>query len=267
MAILQIQLHSDCLQRNVPITAVLPVEGGDGQPLRTLFLLHGISGSQQDWLANTRVSRYATARRVAVIMPDGANHFYVDTPATDERYGEYIGRELPALCRRLFRLSDRREDTCLGGLSMGGYGALRNALTYPDTFGAVLAFSSALLTRMLQAAAPDAQFAGHSMAFYEALFGPRDQMAGGPNDVEALARRLAATRGVNAFPRLLLRCGESDGLLGENQAYHAFLKELGVRHDFEVEPGNHEWDFWDCSLLRGLEWLEGHPSWQPKTAQ
>lgn len=254
MAILQIQLHSDCLRRSVPVTAVLPVEAASG-PFPTLFLLHGVYGAQQDWLLYTRVARYAAAHGVAVVMPAGDNCFYVDTYATGERYGEYIGAELPALCRRMLPLSTRREDTYLGGLSMGGYGAIRNGLTYPDTFGAVAAFSSALVMNDWVRAKPGAVFAGHPLSFYEALLGPLPQAVGGPNDVDALAERLARERGASAFPRLLLRCGESDGLLPANVAYHERLLALGVPHTFETEPGDHEWDFWDRSVQRALDWL------------
>lgn len=78
-----------------------------------------------------------------MVMPSGDNAFYVDQPKGHNNYGEYIGQELVRLTRKMFPLSRKREDTFIGGLSMGGYGALRNGLKYSDTFGAVIALSGA----------------------------------------------------------------------------------------------------------------------------
>ena len=59
-------------------------------------------------------------------------------------FGEYVGRELVDVTREMFPLSHRREDTFLAGLSMGGFGACRNALKYCDTFGKAAILSGAL---------------------------------------------------------------------------------------------------------------------------
>lgn len=69
------------------------------------------------------MSEYALERNLNVILPDGENSFYLNQGAAGRRYADYVGRELVAYTRKLFSLSDRREDTCIGGLSMGGFGA------------------------------------------------------------------------------------------------------------------------------------------------
>ncbi len=259
MAILQAQVYSNALKRTVPLSVALPADGyGELPPLRplpVLYLLHGVNGSQLDWLTSTRVARYASAKGLCVVMPSGENSFYVDNAATGVRWGAFIGEELPMLCRRMFPLSDRREQTYLGGLSMGGYGALVNGLTHPDTFGAIMGFSCALLTDMLRDAPAGALIAAYPASYYAAMLGPTDALAGGRGDCDALVRRLVAERSAAACPRMLLRCGLSDMLLPANRRYHELLTSLGVAHDFETEPGDHEWEFWDRSIKRALEWL------------
>ena len=134
MALLQVNYVSQALMRTVTLHVVLPVDKFDSEtspyhPERkfpTLYLLHGVFGNYTDWVSGTRVQRWAEAHDLAVVMPSGDNRFYVDQPAAHDLYGEFIGRELVEITRRMFPLSRRREDTFVGGLSMGGFGALRN---------------------------------------------------------------------------------------------------------------------------------------------
>lgn len=73
-------------------------------------------------------------KNLAVVMPAGENAFYIDQPEMGTMHGKFIGEELVDITRRMFPLSRKREDTYIGGLSMGGFGALRNGLKYHDTF-------------------------------------------------------------------------------------------------------------------------------------
>ncbi len=152
MAILHCNFFSKALMRPVPITVVLPTDkrvGPQGTPpagpFKTLYLLHGIFGDETDWVCGTRAQAWATERNLALVMPAGENSFYVDHPNASRNYGQFIGEELVEFTRRTFPLSSKREDTFIGGLSMGGFGAIVNGLKHPETFGAVCALSSALI--------------------------------------------------------------------------------------------------------------------------
>lgn len=131
--------------RTVTVNAIIPFDRitfpGMPEPrtdhFPTLYLLHGIFGNYTDWVSGTCIQRWAEEKGLAVIMPSGENHFYVDCEANGERFSEFIGQELPEQMRRLFPLSDKREETFIGGLSMGGYGAIYNGLRFHDTFGYV----------------------------------------------------------------------------------------------------------------------------------
>ena len=99
-------------------------------PWPTLYLLHGYTGNQVDWLYRSDIEKWAMQHGYAVIMPSGGNSFYLDNETTGERYGVFIGEELVEVTRKMFPLSHKREDTVIAGLSMGGYGAIRNGLRY-----------------------------------------------------------------------------------------------------------------------------------------
>ena len=145
MAIIEVNFISKCLMRVVTFNAIIPVdkfgpqaENAEQKPLKTLYLLHGIFGNYTDWVNGTRIQAWAEANDLAVIMPSGENRFYLDDEKSGELYGEFIGKELVEFTRKLFPLSDKREDTFIAGLSMGGYGAIRNGLKYAENFGCVI---------------------------------------------------------------------------------------------------------------------------------
>lgn len=263
MAILQCSFYARSLMRTVDTTVILPTDKelfGAGRytdkPKRfqTLYLLHGIFGSCHDWVNGTRIARWAQNRDLVVVMPSGENRFYVDGKVPCDQFGKFIGEDLVAFTRRSFPLSDRREDTFIGGLSMGGYGALRNGLFYNQTFGAVVGLSSALVIDQARASSFDSPSLTRNRTYYESVFGDLDAFEGSVNDPYALVKRRLAEGG--PLPRLFLACGSEDAfILPSNQAFDAFLTENGVEHTFVTGPGNHDWDFWDRYIEKALDWL------------
>ncbi|MCE5188543.1 MAG: esterase family protein [Eubacteriales bacterium] len=250
----------------VSFTAVLPVErpplpdqppSYTEGPFSTLYLLHGFSGNRNDWLLNTRIAEMAAKRGLAVIMPDGRNSFYLDIEASQDNCGEFIGSELVDMTRRMFPLSKKREDTAIGGLSMGGYGAVRNGLKYADTFGAILSYSAALITDEVahKCEGEDDFMAPYS--YYRHTFGDPKELAGSDKDPKHLAQ-MRLTEG-NA-PRLFLACGKEDFLYDCNSDFHAYLEKIGYLHAWWERPGVHNFDFWNESLPASLDWLFGTPN-------
>lgn len=261
MALIQVTLFSQSLMRTVPVTVVLPVDklAFPGQPVReekpykTLYLLHGVFGSTLDWVAGTRIQRYAEEHDLCVVMPSGDNAFYVDQPAGNNYYGEFIGRELVELTRKLFPLSRKREDTFIGGLSMGGYGAMRNGLKYSETFGCITAFSGAWHVKEMAQRTEDGGFMLSSKSYAEACFGDLTKLLGSDKDPWFLAEQLKKSG--KPFPKIYIACGDQDSLLPVNKELAAFLKEQGADVTFEIGPGAHEWDFWDTYVKKAIQWL------------
>ena len=247
--------------RTVNVNVILPVDklSAPGQalrpeqPLKTLYLLHGVFGSYVDWVAGTRIQRYAEAHNLAVVMPSGENAFYVDQAAGHNYYGEFIGRELVELTRRMFPLSRKREDTFIGGLSMGGYGAMRNGLKYWENFGCIVALSGALLVEDVAKRTNDDPFFLNRRDYAEACFGDLSKILDSDKNPKYLVRQLKKEG--RPIPRIYMACGDADSLLPANQDMAAFLKEQGADVTFEVGPGAHEWDFWDTYIRKAIEWL------------
>lgn len=251
MAILELHFRSNVLWRTVPVQVILPIDKWEnghlvapGKKFKTLYLLHGLHGDYTEWHSKTRLRRWAEANDLAVVMPSGDNSYYVDQPVAQANYGEFIGRELVELTRAMLPLSNRREDTYIGGLSMGGYGAMRNGLKYSDTFGAIISLSAALQN-----------FEPHEMqykAFKENLFGPFDQAVLSDNNPRLLAEKLADNP---CKPAVFLACGLQDKLLPWSRLFRDLLSELGFEVHYEDWEGDHDWDFWDTAIEKAIRWL------------
>lgn len=257
MALIQVNLFSKSLMRTVPVNVVLPIDKllfpgqkpREDKPFKTLYLLHGVFGSYIDWVSGTRIQRYADEHDLCVVMPSGDNAFYVDQKAGNNYYGEFVGQELVELTRKMFPLSHKREDTFIAGLSMGGYGALRNGLKYCDTFGYIASLSGALMIDEMAARTEDTGHMLSSKRYAEACFGDLTKLIGSDMDPKALAK------GCKNFPKIYIACGDRDGLLPVNEEMAELLGELGADVTYEVGPGDHEWDFWDRYIKKTIEWL------------
>lgn len=262
MAIFQVTFLSESLGRTVPLTVILPTDkmAMPGQPrikrtepFKTLYLLHGIVGSHGDWLYGTRIQRWAEERNLAVVMPSGDNYMYLDNPV--DKYGKYIGRELVEFTRSSFPLSCKREDTFIGGLSMGGFGALRNGMKYHETFGAIVALSSALVVdESLLVPVEHPVFPSDTWAYRHWVYG-EDLEKALNSDVNPAWLVQNLTEQGTVLPEIFMAVGDDDFLLRQNQAFHALLEKLGVKHTYIQGPGAHEWDFWDRYIKEALDWL------------
>lgn len=261
MAFIQMNLLSKSLMRTVPVNVILPVdkmvfpgmpERGE-KPHKTLYLLHGIFGNYTDWVCGSRIQRYAEENDLVVVMPSGDNAFYVDQPAANNFYGKFIGEELVELTRKMFPLSRKREDTFIGGLSMGGYGAMRNGLKYSDTFGHIVALSGALHVEGIAARTKDDGFFMETKSYAQACFGDLSKLLDSDMNPKQLVRQLKQAG--KSLPKIYMACGDADSLLKANQDMAAFLEKQGADVTFEIGPGAHEWDFWDTYIKKAIDWL------------
>lgn len=252
MALIQVNFVSEALKREVPIQVVLPVEKAK-PPYKTLYLLHGVLGSDRDWNDGTFIRRWAEEKKMAVVMPAGENSFYLDDAKAFRFYGRYIGEELVEMTRKMFPLSKKREDTYLAGLSMGGYGALRNGLKYSEKFSRIAALSAALFLDEMQEWTNDATDFFRRRDYAESIFGDLTKVKGSDKDPVWLAESLKKER--KEIPDIYMACGTEDSLLEANRRFRDQMKNLGLTLIYEEAGGGHEWDFWNCFIKKVLDWL------------
>lgn len=261
MAVLRITFFSQALMRTVPATVILPVDKltMDGKShqrkrkFKTLYLLHGILGSCDDWINQTRIQRYAEDSNLAVVMPSGENACYLDQESMHNLYEQYIGKELVQMTRQMFPLSHKKEDTYIGGLSMGGYGAFHNGLKYHDTFGAIIGLSSAFITDNIHERTNSPQMFMEKRDYAEVVFGNLDKVNNSDKNTKYLINKLFEENVV--FPKIFISCGTSDPFYEVNSDMVDFLKKKSVEIKFDSKPGGHDWEFWDVQIQEAINWL------------
>ena len=254
MAMIQASFLSDCLKRRVHFNAILPIDpmipGVFRAPLKTAYLLHGYSGSCDDWFTRHSLGKLSQMNNLALILPNSENHFYVDDMQREDMYGEFIGREIVEFTRKIFPLSVAREDTMIGGISMGGYGSLRNGMKYSDVFGHIVAISPAIILSEITGPEFRPTIPGVQPGYYESVFGDLDKTPGSDVDIFWLSKKIKDEGA--AFPSIYIACGENDVLVFESRRFHDHLTGLGVPHVYDEGPGTHDELFFTPHLLEGF---------------
>jgi len=251
MAHLRCDFFSETLGLSTSMTVLLPQSSsgqvgmagavGDGAP-PVLYLLHGLSDDDTTWLRRTSIERYAAPLGLAVVMPQVHRSFYADG-VNGGRYWTFLSEELPGLVDRFFRVSTRREDTFVAGLSMGGYGAVKWALRHPERFAAAASLSGVLDVAALRERVEDPHL-------LERVFG-----AAGPGGTSDDLLRLLGQADPATLPALHVTCGTEDPLLPGNRRFLAAAAAAGVAVTSGISPGGHEWGFWDARIQEVLAWL------------
>ena len=247
MALCDLHFFSQTLGKHVGAYVYVPDDFPP--PFATLYLLHGLSDDYTGWMRRTSIERYAGAHRLLIIMPDGDRGFYTDN-AAGPAYATYIAKEVVDTIERIFPAKRSRESRGVGGLSMGGYGALRLALGHPQVFSVATSHSGAVMhgsrnNPRVGGALQDSEF--------HRIFG--EAPVGTDHDVLHLA---AEAKRAATLPHMRIDCGVDDELVQDNRTFHAKLEALRVPHEYQEFPGGHDWGYWDTHVQEALAFHSRH---------
>jgi len=257
MILNEIFFHSEVLDLGSSLHVLLPQRSlADAQKkprkkLRTLYLLHGHSDDHTAWQRWTSIERYVEGLNLAVVMPAVHLSFYTDM-AHGGNYWQFISEEVPAVVRDLFPLSSARKDNFVAGLSMGGYGAFKLALTYPDRFAAAASLSGAVdISEVVRVKKEDP---GNKAWIEEmrTVFGDLSKVPGSKHDLFALAKKVSKG---SVKPRLYQCCGTEDDLHPDNVRFRDAIRKLPLDLLYEEGPGEHNWAYWDKMIQNVLIWM------------
>ena len=240
MAICDIHYQCDALGKTAGARVILPEPGAVG-PFPVFYLLHGHGDDHTMWTRRTNLERYAAQWPLIVVMPDGGRGFYCDAVVGFDY--EKALHQLISYVDATFQTRAERGGRCIGGLSMGGYGALHLALKHPQLFVSANSHSGAL------GFGHDELTGGGWQEFAQRIVGKNPR--GSDYDLYALADRLAQSD-ASTRPQLRIDCGTEDFLLDQNRAFHAHLKSLDIAHQYQEFPGEHNWDYWDDHIREAL---------------
>lgn len=240
MALSELRFFSPTIGKQVGAYVLLPDKGTP--PYATFYLLHGLSDDYSIWLRRTRIEEYVKDLPLAVVMPDGFRAAYTNHDV-GFAYADYMINDVMGTVERHFNVKRDRKARCIGGLSMGGYGALRLGLGFPNLFASVNSHSGALLW----GSSPPAARSGAHPTEFQLVFGKSPR--GTDHDLIALARHAQKKR---KLPRIRIDCGTEDFLIEHNRSYVAKLKAMKIAHEYDEYPGAHDWNYWDTHVREAI---------------
>lgn len=249
------KLVSKLMGRDISYRVVLP--GGYSSEKNTsarypvVYLLHGLTGHYDNWTDRTKLADYLLSYNMIIVTPEGDNGWYTDslTKPTD-KYESYIIQELIPEIDKKFRTLANRPNRAIAGLSMGGFGALKFGVKYPDMFVLAGSFSGALFASSYRT--PDDLPPGAIRTSLIDIFGAVDSPTKKSNDLFALVRE-ASPEKIKAMPFLYVDCGTEDFLFQNNRDFIALLTEKKIPHEYRQLPGVHDWKYWDKQVKEFLE--------------
>lgn len=239
-----LSFHSEILSREVPVRLLVPA----GKNMKCLILLHGYNGTQDQWLDKSPIKDLAEMFNLVVAMPGCGNGYYEDI---HEDMPRFVGEELVSFLQSSLPISSCRENLYIGGVSMGGFGALLIGSKYHKTFGKIVSFSGAFII-------PDVVIGNQGVLgnadpqYFRDIFGDFETLEGSNRDPIAEAIRVS-TMGV--LPSLCLLCGAEDALYQCNVNAVKTLRNHKVSVLWYGGKGNHRWPFWSNVLPYVIRWL------------
>lgn len=257
MAFITNQFYSDVLEMAMTMNVILPEANRVPEEKQyrinngaypTLYLLHGLADDESAWSRYTSIERYANDEGLAIVMPNGDRSFYTDIE-NGHAYFKYISEEIPNKAQKMFPLARDRENNFVAGLSMGGYGAFKIGLTFPERYAAVASLSGVLDIdkRWLEQ-----EEVGNGRP-YAMAFGDHP-VTGTKNDIFHLFNEAIDSN--QKLPKLYQCCGTEDFLYEGNLNFRRLaLKHPKLDYTYNEGPGAHTWDYWDEHIQKVIKWL------------
>ncbi|HKB67160.1 MAG TPA: alpha/beta hydrolase family protein [Pyrinomonadaceae bacterium] len=249
-----IQFESKLVGKSLPYNVLLPVNY-DQPNTRTkrypvIYLLHGLTGHYTNWLEKTKLVDYTAPYEFIIVMPEGNDGWYTDSATVPtDKYESYILQELIPDVEKRFRASSDAGSRAIAGLSMGGYGALKFGVKYPQQFVFVASMSGALgAASWTESDLKGLEFIWRSL---QSVYGPESSPTRAANDLGRLYRDLPAAS-VASLPYIYLDCGTEDQLLQVNRDFVAILMTRKIPHEYRQLPGTHSWTYWDSQVQEVL---------------
>ena len=232
-----LMVRSESMNKDIQIVAIRPDKAVKGEKCPVIYLLHGHGGHAKTWIqVRPDLPEIADRDGIIFICPDGSrDSWYWDSPLVKEsRYETFISKELIDYVDTHFATIADRSKRAITGLSMGGHGAMWNAIRHQDVFGAAGATSGGLDIRPF----PD----NWNMKKY---IGERDENLEVWNN-HTVINLLDNLK--NGSLAIIIDCGVDDFFYGINKAVHERLLLHKIAHDFIIRPGAHNGDYWKNSI-------------------
>jgi len=246
------EFDSAALQRKWSYAVYLP-DGYETSNLKypVLYLLHGHGQDLYAWVnyghiqpTTDELIAHGEIPPAIIVMPDAGMTWFVDRK---EKMETAVIQDLVGDVQRTFRVIDDRKGRVIAGLSMGGYGALRFVLKYPEMFAAAGLLSPAIYDPEV----PQGSGARRAGVFGAAEFDPQVwKELNYPTLWDAfLAKKIAVPMYINS--------GDDDDFFIEAEAtrLYSLLRKNGQPAELRIVDGAHRWPVWESTIGDAMRYV------------
>jgi len=254
-------VKSAILKRQIRYCALLPASYDAEKQRRypVLYHLHGLFDTEQSfiqsggWNLIEQMQKSGDLTEFITVTPAGGTSFYIDAKAVDPKttplkYEQFFIKELLPAVEKKYRVKPGRQNRGIGGISMGGYGALHTAFKYPRLFGSASAHSAAIFLKL-----PDnvRMLTGGRMDVLTPVFGTGNDYYLKNSPITLARANAAAIRGMKIY----FDCGTEDGygFFAGTRALDQELTKLKIPHEAHLYPGAHDWVYFAEHLPASLK--------------
>lgn len=239
MAFATINYFSKALTKASSLNIIFPEDPAIPKPWSVFYLLHGLSDDHTIWMRRTSIERYVAGLPLVVVMPDGGRGWYTNAKE-GAAFEDDLIKDIRQLVESTFPVKAERSGRAIGGLSMGGYGAVKVGLKHHEMFASINSHSGAVAfpRRVNEGKVPNPEFVR--------IFG--DAAKDGPEDPYAIIAKIDHGR----IPAMRIDCGTEDFLLDQNREFHELLEKMHIPHEYQEYAGGHDWSYWDLHVREAI---------------
>ncbi|MBK8304376.1 MAG: alpha/beta hydrolase family protein [Pyrinomonadaceae bacterium] len=235
------ELDSKLMAKKMPYSVVLPANYESEKETRfpVIYMLHGLGGNHK--ITKLSSVKYTDKQRVILVFVEGGTGFYTDSSTiASNKYESYVVNELVNEIDKAFRTIAERKGRAVAGVSMGGYGALKYGIKYPQLFSLAVSWSGAVnVTGFLEA--KSLPLIPGLKAMLTTVFGDgKDRQVVTANDLFKLFAEYPEDK-LKDLPFFYLDCGTEDelGLFKPNRDLSEIMINRKIPHEYREFPGGH----------------------------
>lgn len=239
-------LHSALLKKDMLQCVYLPpnYDGSGKTKYPVLYYLHGLNNDARRFFREglpEATTQLITEKKIApliIVCPAGDASFYVNKKDGSAPYEDYVSKEVPEFIQGQFPVRSDRDGRAIGGISMGGYGALKIGMGQPKLFGAASGHTPFMLEKIPDASRTDRR-SQQLLRIFKGIFGdPIDPEMWKANDPFELARK----GGFEGLPIYFNSASKDRYFLNrESTALHTLMDEKKIAHQFHAIDDVHGW--------------------------
>lgn len=241
-----LMVHSQAMNRNIQVIVVSPdaANGANGVACPTVYLLHGFGGNASTWIqVKPELPQIADEKGIIFVCPDGSDSWYWDSPTNPMyRFETFVSAELVQFVDKHYKTVANRKARAIAGLSMGGHGALWNAIRHKEVYGAAGSTSGGVDIRPF----PKSWKMANQLGEYESN---REVW-----DAHTVINQINKLE--NGDLALIIDCGTSDFFYDVNLNLNERLLARKIDHDFITRPGEHNREYWSNSIDYQIQFFE-----------